>query len=358
MAGIYVHIPFCSSVCQYCDFYVTTRRKDEKPFFNALLSEISFYSNKKLQVKTIYFGGGTPSVVEVCELEKVLRKIFDCFDVCENPEITIEVNPKEVSFQKLIAYKELGFNRLSIGIQSFFDSELRFLTRLHNSKDGIFCFEISRKAGFENISLDLIFGLENQTLETWQKNIEKIVELSPEHLSLYGLTFYEGTKFTQKLRRGKISKISEELELKMFLFAHEFLEKNGFTHYEISNFCKPNYKSLHNSNYWNHTSYFGFGPSAHSFNENKRFWNVSDLETYVELVNKQGFGKTEEEKISSKMLVLEKMMLGLRQKEGIKFTKTEALKTVPEGYYTLENGFLKLTAEGFAVHDEICEKLI
>ncbi len=359
MAGIYLHIPFCSSICQYCDFFVTTKRNSEmqKKYVDAILKEIKFYGNKELEVHTIYFGGGTPSLLKTEFLTKILEQICKNYKVIAKPEITIEVNPKEVSLQDFVDYKKLGINRLSIGTQSFEENELKFLTRLHSSSEAIKCFQDARNAGFQNVSLDLIFGLQNQTLESWEKSLQKTVELNSEHISLYGLTFYEGTKFTRKLEKGKIQKLPEETELKFYLKAIEVLTKNGFEHYEVSSFAKVNFRSKHNSSYWNHTEYLGLGASAHSFFGGKRFWNFANLEKYFESVSKFGNGIEEEEKITTETLELEKLMLGLRQKEGVVWNDLESLKKIPKDFYKLTGNHLRLTPKGFAMYDSIAEKL-
>lgn len=359
MAGIYFHIPFCSSICQYCDFFVTTKRKPEmqEKYVGGILSELEFYSSSQIEFKTIYFGGGTPSLLKVSLLEKILEKIYKNFRVVSNPEITIEVNPKEVSFQNFLAYRKLGINRLSIGTQSFVENELKFLTRLHNKNDAENCFNEARKANFQNVSLDLIFGLQNQTLESWEQSLQKTVELNPEHISLYGLTFYEGTKFTRKLEKGKIQKISEDAELEFYLKAIEVFTKNGFEHYEVSSFAKPNFRSKHNSSYWNHAEYLGIGASAHSFWNGKRFWNFANLEKYFENISKFGNGIEEEEKITTETLELEKLMLGLRQKEGVFWDNFEALEKIPKEFYKIKENNLRLTPKGFAMYDSISEKL-
>lgn len=329
----------------------------QEKYVAAILEEISFYANPQLEIKTIYFGGGTPSLLKIEFLAKVLEEIYKNFKVTFEPEITIEVNPKEVTLQDFLVYKKLGINRLSIGTQSFEENELKFLTRLHSSNDAIKCFTEARKAGFQNVSLDLIFGLQNQTLESWAKSLEKTVELNPEHISLYGLTFYEGTKFTRKLEKGKIQKLPEETELEFYLKAIEVLTKNGFEHYEVSSFAKPNFYSKHNSSYWNHTEYLGVGASAHSFFAGKRFWNFANLEKYFESVLKFGNGIEEEEKITTETLELEKLMLGLRQKKGVNWNDLELLKQIPKDFYTIEKNNLRLTSKGFAMYDSIAEKL-
>lgn len=329
----------------------------QRKYIDAILEEINFYANSQIEIKTIYFGGGTPSLLKIDFLAEILERIRKKFNVVPNPETTIEVNPKEVSLSEFVSYKKLGINRLSIGIQSFEECELKFLTRLHSSAEAIKCFREAREADFQNVSFDLIFGLQNQTLESWKKSLQKTVELNPEHISLYGLTFYEGTKFTRKLVKGKIQKLPEETELKFYLKAIEVLIRNGFEHYEVSNFAKQSFRSKHNSNYWNHTEYLGFGASAHSFFDGKRFWNFANLEMYFESVSKFGNGIEEKEKITTETLELEKLMLGLRLKEGVVWNDLAALEQIPKDFYNLTGNHLRLTPKGFAMYDSITEKL-
>ena len=292
--GIYVHVPFCMSKCPYCDFYsVVTRDEDIKErFTERLVREIKERSAYRTPYRsgpdTLYFGGGTPALLSTGQLCRIMDSVKDVFGPENLREITIEVNPGSTDLKKLKELKEAGFNRLSIGAQSFDDQVLRRLGRTHKSGDCFRVMEDARQAGFDNISLDLMFGIDGQSMEIWEKSLRTAMDLKPEHLSLYSLEFQEGTVFTRLLKEGKIRETDPEEDRKMYETAHEELLKAGYEHYEISNFAREGLRSMHNMKYWSLQEYLGFGPGAHSYVRSdetglgRRSYNRPDLKAYLE----------------------------------------------------------------------------
>jgi len=283
MAGIYLHIPFCKSKCNYCDFYSLTTNSEKENYLRALLTEIQLQRNFFVGeiVETIYFGGGTPSLLRAQELEMLLNAICRSFNISPSAEITIEANPDDLNGDFIKEIKKLQFNRLSIGIQSFNDADLLLLNRRHNARQAVECVQNCFNAGFSNISIDLIYGLPNSTFEKWKKNLLTAFALPVVHLSAYHLTYEDNTKITKMLKDGTISEISEKQSISQFNLLIEIAKNFGFEHYEISNFARKNFYSKHNSNYWLQKKYLGLGASAHSYNREKRFWNVACVNTYV-----------------------------------------------------------------------------
>lgn len=282
MAGIYIHIPFCHHKCLYCDFYSTGKSKLTNEFPSLILKEIELRKNfiNDEKVQTIYFGGGTPSLLSFTEIQEILNGINEHFTIEPNPEITIEVNPDDLSMDVLRGYKSIGINRISIGVQSFIDDELTFLGRRHDAKKAIESILDIYNTGFTNVSVDLIYGIPNSSLESWEYSLNKAIELNVQHLSCYHLTFEEATPLTRKLKKGFFDALDEELSIKQFEILREKTKTNGFIHYEISNFAKEGFISKHNSSYWHGVPYLGVGPSAHSFNRITRQWNVSSFEEW------------------------------------------------------------------------------
>jgi oxygen-independent coproporphyrinogen-3 oxidase len=279
MAGVYIHIPFCKKLCFYCDFYHVITPENNSTYINALLSEISFrreYLGNET-ISTIYIGGGTPSVFSVKELETILNKVHKQFRVEKNCEITIELNPDDVNLFYLNDLRNIGVNRISLGIQSWRDSDLKMLNRRHDSAQAAGALKNAFKAGFENVTIDLIYGIPGMSSAEWASNLDYSFAFDIKHLSAYHLTIEPGTVFGKMLRKGLIKEIEEEESTYLFNILIEKAEKEGFIHYEISNFGKPGYFSIHNSNYWKQVNYIGLGPSAHSFNGYSRQWNLSDL---------------------------------------------------------------------------------
>jgi oxygen-independent coproporphyrinogen-3 oxidase len=305
MAGIYLHIPLCKKRCIYCDFYSTTDINTKKDYIQALIKEMQlrkdFLDNET--VETIYFGGGTPSLLSYSNFDDIFLNLKNNFLIAENPEITIEDNPDDLKDNYVSCLKKLPFNRISIGIQSFNDKDLIFLNRRHTAQEAINAVKCCRKEGFDNISIDLIYGLPGQTIEEWESNLEKALEVNVEHISAYNLSYEEGTKINELRKNGKIKEQSEEENEFLFNMLVSKLTKAGYIHYEISNFAKctqdfpEGILSKHNSSYWNGTKYLGLGASAHSYNGNIRSWNISSLREYVDSISNKNILPSEIEKL-------------------------------------------------------------
>jgi oxygen-independent coproporphyrinogen-3 oxidase len=283
MAGIYIHIPFCKQACYYCDFHFSTFTDNRHKMIESLCQELSFQKEYLAgqPIETIYFGGGTPSLLEVPEIEKILERLYANFPVIKNPEITLEANPDDLSNQKLSALHKTGVNRLSIGIQSFDDAILKFLHRAHDSQAAIESFRNAREAGFENISIDLIYAIPQQDHDLWKKNITTALALNPDHLSAYSLTIEEKTVFGQWKKKNKLADVDEQTSAEQLEILIEKSEAAGFDHYEVSNFSKPGFHSIHNSSYWKQIYYLGIGPGAHSYNSVSRQYNISNNPLYI-----------------------------------------------------------------------------
>jgi len=324
MAGIYIHTPYCHSKCLYCNFYSQTDISSLDSFVDSLCVEIEKSSNfiENEEISTIYFGGGTPSIFKPNHIEKVFRALKQKFVFSENLESTIEVNPDDVTKDLLIFWRKF-FNRISIGIQSFSDAELKWLNRRHSAEQAIFAVKMSKEFGFENQSLDLIFGIPGMSLEEWRKNMEIAISLDVSHISAYALTVEPKTKLDKLIKSGKCFVADEELVLKQFDSLITFLNKNGFEHYEISNFAKKGKRSRHNSSYWSGENYFGFGPAAHSFNGNIRRYNFSDTKKYISSISNDT-ACYEEELLSVNDKYNEYILTKMRTIEGV--LETDILK--------------------------------
>lgn len=289
MAGIYVHIPFCKQACTYCDFHFSVNLKLKTEFVQAILLEIDqrkWYLGNEL-IESIYFGGGTPSVLTIDELESILKKIREEFNLSNKTEITFECNPDDLSSEKLEQLKNLGINRLSIGLQSFNNEELKWMNRAHNATESINSVKLAKEKGFDNITIDLIYGSKFQDMDSWVKTLQIAIELGVQHISAYNLTIEAKTKLGIEHKNGNEPQISEELSSAQFEKMINLLQKEGFIQYEISNFGKENYFSKHNSNYWKGVNYLGLGPSAHSYNSISRQWNISSNSAYIRKVNEK-----------------------------------------------------------------------
>ena len=296
MAGIYIHIPFCRKKCYYCDFFKSTDLSQKARLLAGLKleleSRVSEYCSE--EINTIYFGGGTPSVLLINELKDLLNVIKSNYRVNEDAEITLEANPDDLTLTNLLTLKQIGFNRLSMGVQSFSETDLKLMNRRHSALQAIQSVKWAKEAGFSNISIDLIYGLPNQTLEEWDRNVRSAVELDVGHISAYNLTYHEGTVFYRQLKKGILKELPDELSLQQFETLIRILKESGFEQYEISNFCKPCFYSQHNSSYWKSTKYMGIGPSAHSYDLKSRRWNVSSISRYLDgLENNQPYFETE-----------------------------------------------------------------
>lgn len=369
--GIYIHIPFCHSKCGYCDFYSITDLTCSVSFVNALLTEIKLTSeqlNSSDLFETIYFGGGTPSLLTINQIEQILISLQSRFSLNKNMDITLEANPGTLDEKKLKDIQNLGINRLSIGIQSFIDRELELLNRIHNAKDGTEAFNSARSVGFSDISIDLIFALPKQKIEDWIYSLDKAIELKPEHISIYNLTYEKGTPFYGKKKAGKLIGHNEETELLFYKTAIDKLQKNGYIQYEISNFAlSSNLVSKHNIKYWNHTHYLGFGPSAHSFWENKRWSNNASIENYISSLSQSTYPDRFEEIIDKQTKEFERIFLNLRTNAGLNITefdnqfqcsfmdkyKSEVDKLLHADLARIEDNTIYLTSEGLYICDEI-----
>jgi|AntRauTorckE6833_2_1112554.scaffolds.fasta_scaffold00017_59 oxygen-independent coproporphyrinogen-3 oxidase len=317
--GLYIHIPFCRKKCSYCDFYSINYKNDNlKEYLKYLIKEIQLYSKvlDNKEVKTIYIGGGTPSLLSSNEIDYLLKQIDKYFDIENDIEITMESNPDSLNEKKVIEYKQAGINRISVGIQSFINEELNILGRVHDSKKAINIIEILQKH-ISNYNIDLIFALPGQKYDDFKFNVNKVLEYNPSHISLYNLQIEEGTLLYKQYQSGNIIPVSEELDYKMYNYAIEVLENAGYNHYEISNFAKENYKSKHNLVYWNYSPYLGLGPSAHGFNGSNRYYNSSSLKVYIEQLKEDKLPIDSIINLTKDELISERMIMGLRLLDGI-----------------------------------------
>ena len=378
MPGLYFHIPFCLQKCSYCNFFsVPGSPKQIENFLTALKSEIKLRATQKewqtLTFKTIYFGGGTPSLMTVEQLRDLLADIRQFFSIETNAEITVETNPETVTAAKLHSFRDAGVNRLNIGIQSFRDSDLQQLNRAHSAQRAKDCLTEARAAGFDNLGLDLIFALPGQQLADWQRNLDLAVEFGPEHISAYSLTIETGTPLATQVASGTVKPAAESLEHDMYLTAIQYLQTAGYEHYEISNFAKPGFRSRHNQIYWHNEAYLGLGPSAHSYLPPIRRWNSASLSSYHDALKNTLFPVAETENLTPDQQKMERLFLGLRQRDGLEILAFEKefgvnfrkiygpqIDQLNSGNQLLliENGFLKLSTTGFLVYNEICARLV
>jgi len=318
-AGLYVHIPFCSSRCSYCDFATGLYQSElAERYVRALIDEIGSSRYAGENVDTIYFGGGTPSLLAPAQLERILASIYERFEIIAGPEITIEINPGSATLEKLRAFRSLGVNRASFGAQTFDDAELAKLGRSHNSADTLRTFAALREADFANVSFDLIAGLPGQTLEGWQRNIKQALDLAPEHLSFYLLEVHSGTPLAEHIRRGIQPQPDDDLAGVMYEWMIEQAAAAGYEHYEISNLCRPGFHSRHNVKYWTAAPYYGFGCSAHSYDGDMRRWsNQRDALKYVEMVESGASPVVEEQLLEQNDVRAEAVFLGMRLMQGV-----------------------------------------
>lgn len=325
--ALFVFIPFCKIKCTYCDFnaYANMARVME-PYADATAREIQLVADRpavRAPAKSVYFGGGTPSLVPVAQIEKILRACTESFSLNANAEITLEANPGTVDLDKLRAFRSLGINRLSLGVQSFDDATVRRLNRGHTVQDAMDTYDLARHAGFDNLNLDLIYGLPLQTLAQWRDTLERALALAPEHLSLYALKVEQGTGLEYQIAHGRYPHPDDDLAADMYILAEEMLAGSGYIHYEISNWARPRFESRHNLTYWHNEPYLGFGAGAHSSFAGKRFWNVLSPLEYVGRIER-GEGVVEgSEEIDRDLEMAETMILGLRLGEGVSFERFE-----------------------------------
>jgi len=317
-AGIYIHIPFCVQKCPYCDFYSTTDLSQMQALTAALALEIRMRGSRELRADTLYIGGGTPSILDVDHITILLDSARRWFDILPDTEITLEVNPGTVDLEDLKAYRTAGVNRLSIGVQSFEDQHLQFLGRIHTADQAVRTITRSREAGFDNIGLDLIYGIPGQTKASWTADLAHALAFEPEHLSCYMLTFEPGTPMDRRRTAGQIMPLDDSAAGELFDTTQKVLAAGGYGWYEVSNYARSRrYRSRHNQKYWSFTPYVGIGPSAHSLTGNCRSWNYSSLEQYIRKLNAGVLPIESEEALTEEQQMIESVYLGLRQDGGI-----------------------------------------
>jgi len=371
--GIYVHIPFCVRKCAYCDFYSITDLEKIPSFVDALALEIKMVDVPVSDVDTIYIGGGTPSLLDPEKIKYLIDTICNRFCVISAPEITMEVNPGTVKPEKFAGYRKAGVNRINIGVQSFSNQSLAFLSRIHTADEAVSCVNLARHAGFENIGLDLIYGLPEQTEKLWQFDLESAVKLKPEHFSCYMLTYEPETPMTKDLINKRFKALSENNTSALFDFTTRFLEENGYLHYEVSNYATSiETRSIHNQKYWSYTPYIGFGPSAHSFIGNKRYWNVRSVNSYLQRIQSGQCPVAETETLDLKQQMMEVVYLRLRCAEGICMADFESRFHVcfnqlfghvvdlfePKDFVKIIDGHCRLTRRGMRFSDGIASRFI
>lgn len=370
MRGIYIHVPFCLKKCDYCDFYSETNINLIGEYVDGIKKEIEFYESDE-STDTIYFGGGTPSILEIKDLSEILETVHRYNRIDSDSEVTIEVNPGTVDLDKIFELKKLGFNRINFGIQSFSNNNLQFLGRVHDSNEALKSFESAREAGFDNIGIDIIYGLPGQTIKDLLCDLQQAVEIKPEHISAYTLTYEENTPLKKKLLSDIINPLEDGLLTDFFIKTSEFLGEYGYFHYEISNFAKKNMGSRHNRKYWNFENYNGFGPSSHSFNNNERWWNVGSLRDYSKIIRSGKAPVLETETLDREQQMIESVYLGLRQSKGIDIKSFEDRftcdflhtfkdldKFTENGLMVLTDGYCSLNPKGMVLHDYIVSNMI
>lgn len=316
--GLYIHIPFCLTKCSYCDFYSVTQTAEIPSFMTALLGEMALYRGLFSPFDTIYLGGGTPSLLSIDQIEAILGAIDNIFTIADDTEITIEANPGDLTPEVTRALHSTGINRITIGVQSFDNGVLAFLGRRHDTAGATAAIENARKAGFENIGLDLIYGIPGQGLDEWRETLMKALSFAPEHLSCYQLTLEPSTPLGERYRSGAITLPDDNLLYTLFMKTSRALEEEGYIHYEVSNFARGSERmSRHNAKYWDHTPYLGLGPAAHSFSGPRRWWNHRSLNRYIGEIHAGSPPIGGSELLSREQLRLEALYLGLRTHEGI-----------------------------------------
>ncbi len=378
--GIYVHIPFCVRRCPYCDFN-TYAGIDylKQPYVDALIEEIARTGERlgRPEARSVFFGGGTPTTLSGEQLCSILEAVRRGFRLDPGAEISSEANPGTVDAERFRSMRECGFNRLSLGVQSFDDGELRFLGRIHSASEAVDAYHLARSAGFENINLDLMFGLPEQKPESWKATLERALELSPEHLSLYALTVEEGTPLWRWVRGGEVPPPDEDVSAGMYEYACERLDAAGYAHYEISNWCRrrdgTDFRSRHNLIYWRHERYLGFGAGAHSFDGKKRWWNVPGVREYIDRIAEGASPVESGEVLSERTLMGEAMMLGLRLlEEGVPNDRfagefgvdimtafgDEVTELVDEGLVQWHGGSLLLTRRAWLVANQVFARFL
>ncbi len=366
-----MHIPFCRQACTYCNFHFTTSLRYKNALVKVLAKEAEM-EKEYLQgqiINTIYFGGGTPSILEIADLEFLISDLFRNYSVAPDAEITLEANPDDINSQKLKAWKNIGVNRLSIGVQSFFEEELRWMNRAHTSELAVESLQLAVKE-FENITIDLIYGSPMLTDEMWKQNVERAIEFGIPHLSCYALTVEEKTPLHNLIHTNKVSDVDNDKQARQFLLLMQWLKEKGYEHYEVSNFAKPGFRSRHNSSYWKGEKYLGLGPSAHSYNGNERRWNIANNNLYINSIN-EAQAKRESEILTPTQRLNEYIMISLRTAEGIDLDRLEKefgteerrrierqiQKFISSELMTQNHSLVQLTDEGMLRADGMASEL-
>ena len=373
MAGLYIHVPFCEKRCLYCDFFSNTDMKFKQPYIKTLVREMELRKEylKGEPIETIYFGGGTPSQLQTEDFDALFNAIHKHFDLSRCKEVTLEGNPDDLTADYIASLRSFPFNRISMGIQSFHEEDLRFLNRRHDRTQAIRAVADCQDAGYSNISIDLIYGLPGQTLEQWQDNLRQALQLNVPHLSAYHLIYEEGTALYRLLETGKIKTIPEELSVTLFSTLIDTLTQAGYLHYEISNFARPGLFSKHNSSYWNGTHYLGLGPSAHSYNGDDREWNVASLPIYIKGIE-QDLPDLEKEELNLATRYNDYVITRLRTMWGLdllevkelfgekmqRYCSKQAEQHLKQGVLSLSGQKLTLTREGIFISDGIMSDLL
>jgi len=378
LASLYVHIPFCERKCLYCDFYSVANTESVEDFLAALRREILLRREQfgAASYETIFFGGGTPSLLTPSQIEAVLTCLRTTFRIASGAEITIETNPGTVTKESLAAFRSLGVNRLSVGIQSFHDRELGLLGRIHDRAEAFRCLDWSRNAGFENVGLDLIYAIPGQTLQQWEENLRTAVDLAPQHIAAYSLIVEDRTPLAQMVEAGEVHRNPADREALMYERTMDLLGAHGYEQYEVSNYAMPGFRCRHNCAYWSHEDYLGFGPSAHSFwksnapRHGRRWWNVADLSAYTDRLARGLLPIASEEQVGSRELVHERILLGLRSggldlarlaadlEYDLRFRQDWTMRwMIEDGLAVQEAQVLRLTPKGYMLCDEISSRL-
>lgn len=373
MAGIYIHIPFCSKRCTYCDFYTEVAPKLIPSLVDSIIKELHIRKDylQKQEIQTIYFGGGTPSILNNKQFSKIFEAIFSIYSVSEDAEITFESNPDDLTSHFFDSIRLLPFNRISIGIQSFDDEDLKRINRRHSAQQAMEAVKNAQNAGFGNISIDLIYGLPFQTLQKWEKQLNTALGLQIQHVSAYGLTYEEGTVLWKQRKTGKVKPVDDEIMNEMYLLLVKKMKENGFEAYEISNFAIQNFRSRHNSSYWKQDAYLGVGPSAHSYDLSSRQWNVASITEYISAIeNYTPYFEREDLTLFDRYN--DYVMVSLRTSEGIDLVFLEQKFGVEHATYCYENiktfiesnnvihsdGKLCLNPEGIMISNQILIQLM
>lgn len=381
-SSLYLHIPFCEHKCIYCDFYSVAPNGQGAAEYRSLIGRFLAALEREIDLRgsdprfqapyeTIFLGGGTPSLLDPSNIEEILGQLKGRFSIAKDAEITLETNPGTVDRQKLKAFREAGVNRLSVGIQSFHEDDLKFLTRIHSANQATDCINNAYEAGFENVSLDLIFALPGETMERWRTNLEKAMTLRPTHISCYSLIVEENTPLHRMVAAKQVTPLAPERDAELYEYTIGFLASHGYEQYEVSNFCKPGFRSKHNSRYWDHGNYLGFGPSAHSFWNGTRWWNVSNVIRYAESLEGGTIPVGGQETLTGNQQKEEEVFLGLRssgidlvrfrERYGVdlEFDYSDVITRLLESRLATSDGrILRLTSRGYALCDEICTEFM